>query len=160
MGKMFFCEFWKIFKDIFSFDRTPQDDYFLFLFVNFEFSRTLPLQSTSGELLFRVPVDKFRPPGTVKNYFTGPFKCFCTITRRSHSKAFTHLKSLKTVKELICNEVNKRKLLLLFSNANYCTKWNINAVLGVRVPFRGSTQVELAKNHPVSKKNERTSPGF
>ena len=25
---MFFCEFGKIFKGIFSFDRTPQDDYF------------------------------------------------------------------------------------------------------------------------------------
>ena len=40
-AKMFFCEFCKIFKDIFSFDRTPQDDCFLCLSVNFEFFRTL-----------------------------------------------------------------------------------------------------------------------
>ena len=42
-GKMFFCEFSKIFKDIFSFGRTPQDDCFLCLSVNFEFFRTLLL---------------------------------------------------------------------------------------------------------------------
>ena len=73
---MFFCEFWKVFKDIFTFDRTPTDDCFLCLSVNFEFFRTLPLYSTSGKLLFRVPVEEFQPPDTVKNYFTGPFKCF------------------------------------------------------------------------------------
>ena len=40
-AKMFFCEFFKIFKDIFSFDRTPpDDDCFLCLSVNFEFFRT------------------------------------------------------------------------------------------------------------------------
>ena len=74
--KMFFCEFCKVFKDIFSFDRTPQDDCFSCLSVNFEFFRTLLLQSTSGELLFRVPVEEFQPPDTVRNYFTGPFKLF------------------------------------------------------------------------------------
>ena len=42
-GKMFFCEFCKIFKGIFSFGRTPPDDYFLCLSVNFEFFRTLLL---------------------------------------------------------------------------------------------------------------------
>ena len=42
-GKMFFCEFCKIFKDIFSFDRTPHDDCFLCLSVNFESFRTLLL---------------------------------------------------------------------------------------------------------------------
>ena len=35
---MFFSEFSKIFKDIFSFDRTPQDDCFLCLPVNLSFS--------------------------------------------------------------------------------------------------------------------------
>ena len=73
---MFFCEFCKIFKDIFSFDRTPQDDCFLCMSVNFQFFRTLLLSSTSGKLLFRVPVEEFQPSDTVKNYFTGPFKCF------------------------------------------------------------------------------------
>ena len=42
-AKMFFCQFCKIFKDIFSFDRTPQDDCFSCLSVNFEFFRTLLL---------------------------------------------------------------------------------------------------------------------
>ena len=42
-AKKFSCEFCKIFKDIFSFDRTPQDDCFLCLSVNFEFFRTLLL---------------------------------------------------------------------------------------------------------------------
>ena len=41
--KMFFCEFCKVFKDIFSFGRTPQDDCFLCLSKNVEFSRTLLL---------------------------------------------------------------------------------------------------------------------
>ena len=42
-AKMFFCEFCKIFKDIFSFDRAPQDDCFLCLSVNVEFFGTLLL---------------------------------------------------------------------------------------------------------------------
>ena len=53
--KIFFSEFSKTFKNIFSFDRTPPDDCFLGLSVNFEtFFRTLLLQSTSGKLLFYV----------------------------------------------------------------------------------------------------------
>ena len=99
--KMFFCEFCKIFKDIFSFDRTPQDDCFLCLSVNFEFFRTLLLQSTSGKLLFCVPVEEFQPPDTVKNYFTGPFKRFIQ-EREVAIQRFIYLKSPKTV----CEEVN------------------------------------------------------
>ena len=38
---MFFCEFRKILKDIFTFGRTPPDDYFLCLSLNFEFFSTL-----------------------------------------------------------------------------------------------------------------------
>ena len=38
---MFFSEFYKIFKNIFSFDRTPPDGCFLYLLVNFaKFLRT------------------------------------------------------------------------------------------------------------------------
>ena len=70
-AKLFFCEFRKIFKDIFSFDRTPRDDCFLCLSVNFEFFRTLLLYSTSGKLLFCVQVEEFQPPDTVKSYCTG-----------------------------------------------------------------------------------------
>ena len=75
-ARMFFCEFCKIFKDIFPFDKTPPDDRFLYLSVNFEFFRTLFLYSTSGKLLFHVQVEEFQPPDTVKDYFTGPFKRF------------------------------------------------------------------------------------
>ena len=73
---MFFCEFFKIFKDIFSFDRKPQDDCFLCLSMNFDFFKTLLLLSTSEKLLFRVQVQEFQPLDTVKNYFTGLFKRF------------------------------------------------------------------------------------
>ena len=76
-AKMFFCEFCKTFKDIFSFDRTPQDGSFLRVSVNFEFFRTLLLWSTSGKLLFWAQqVKEFQPPDAVKSYFTGPFKRF------------------------------------------------------------------------------------
>ena len=75
-AKPFFYEFCKILKDMFTFDRTPPDDCFLCLSVNFEFFRTLLLYSTSGKLLFGVQVDEFQLPDTVKNYFTGPIKRF------------------------------------------------------------------------------------
>ena len=64
-SKMFFCEFWKISKDIFTFDRTPPDDWFLCLSVNFELFRTLLLYRTSGQLLFRLQVEEFQPPDTI-----------------------------------------------------------------------------------------------
>ena len=96
-AKMLLCEFCKTFKDIFSFDRTPKDDCFLCLPVNFEFFRTLVLQGNSGKLLFCVQVEEFQPRDTVKT-----FQAFYTRTRSSHSKAFTHLKFVKTV----CEEVN------------------------------------------------------
>ena len=100
---MLFCEFLKICKRIFSFDRTPPDDCLLRLSVNVEaLFRTLLLQSTSRKLLFCVQVAEFQPPDTVKNYFTCAFQSFYTRSRSGHSKAFIYLKSLKTV----CEEVN------------------------------------------------------
>ena len=75
-AKMFFCEFCKIFKNIFSFDRTPPDECFLCLSVNFEFFRTVILQSTSEKLPFHVQVEEFQPPDIVKKYFTCLFKRF------------------------------------------------------------------------------------
>ena len=82
---MFFCEFCKIFKNIFSFDRTTPDDCFLCLSVNFEkFFRTPLSQSTSRKLLFYVQVAEFQPPDAVKNYFTGAFQAFYTRSRSSH----------------------------------------------------------------------------
>ena len=63
---MFFCEFCKIFKNIFSFDETPLEDCFLCLSVNFEkFFRTLHLYSTPlGNCLFHVQIAEFQPPVT------------------------------------------------------------------------------------------------
>ena len=52
-------------------------------------------------MLFHVQVAEFQPPDTVKNYFTGTFQAFYTRSRSSHAKAFTHLKSLKTVCEAL-----------------------------------------------------------
>ena len=75
LAKMFFCEFAKFVRTYF--DRTPPDDCFLSLSVNFEkFFRTLLLQSTSEKLLlFRVQVAEFQPANTiVKSCFTGLFQ--------------------------------------------------------------------------------------
>ena len=85
-----------------SFEKTPPNDCFLCLSVNFEkFFRT-PL----GNCLFHVQVAEFQPRDTVKNYFTGVFQAFYTRTRSSHSKAYIYLKSQKLPEnKLICNEV-------------------------------------------------------
>ena len=99
---MFFCEFCKIFKNIFSFHRTPPDDFFLGISANFDkFFRTL-LYFIKNLWETASLVAEFQPLDTVKNYFTGAFQAFYTRMRSSHSKAFTYLKSLKT----ICEEVN------------------------------------------------------
>ena len=56
-AKMFFCEFYRIFENIFSFDRAPPDDWFLCFSVNFEkFFRILLLYSDLGKCLFHVQV--------------------------------------------------------------------------------------------------------
>ena len=109
---MIFCEFCKIFKNIFSFDRTPPDDCFLCLSVNFEkFFRTLLSQSTSGKLLFHVQVAEFQPPNTVKKLL---HRCFSSILYKIEKQPFegVYLKSLKAVKKLICNEQQDAKLQL------------------------------------------------
>ena len=102
-GKMFFCEFYKIFKSIFSFDRTPPDDCLLYLlWILKSFSERFFYKAPPGYCLFHVQVAEFQPLDAVKNYFIGAFQAFYTRTRSSHSKAFIYLKSLKT----ICEEVN------------------------------------------------------
>ena len=100
-----FCEFYKRFKNIFYFDRTPPDDCFLCLSVNFEkFLEHFFYKAPLGNCFFPVQVDaEFQPLlDTVKNYFTDAFQAFYTRTRISHLKAFIYLKSLKT----ICEEIN------------------------------------------------------
>ena len=109
---MFFCELCKMFKNIFSFDRTPQDDCFLCLSVNFEkFFRTPLSQSTSGKLLFHVQVAEFQPPNTVKKLL---HRCFSSIFYKIEKQLFegVYLKSLKAVKKLICNEQQDANLQL------------------------------------------------
>ena len=87
-----------------SFYRTPQDDCFLCLSVNFEkFFRTLLLQSTSWKPLTsctccRISTTIYRK----KNYLTDAFQASCTGMRSSHLKAFIYFKSLK----IICEEAN------------------------------------------------------
>ena len=53
LAKLLFCEFYRIFKNIFSLDRTPLDDWFLCLSVNFEkFFRTPSKHFIVGSTLF------------------------------------------------------------------------------------------------------------
>ena len=103
-----------------SFVRTPPDDSFLCLSVNFEIFRSPLLQSTSGNCLFYLQVVEFQPPHTVSKYFICAFQAFYTRRRRrtrrrsSYSKGqkkknnnkkkqlFMYLKSMK----IICEEVN------------------------------------------------------
>ena len=86
--RSFSVSFCNIFKNIFSFDRTPPDDCFLCLSVNFEtFFRTLvfwvSFTKHFGETVIEtvnVQVVEFQLPDTVKNYFTVAFQAFYTIS--------------------------------------------------------------------------------
>ena len=79
-----------------SFDKTPLDDCFLCLSLNFEkFFATPLLWSTSGKLLISCTSCRIlttRHSQTVKNYFTGAYQAFYTRTKSGHSKAFIYLK--------------------------------------------------------------------
>ena len=100
---MFFCEFCKIFKNIFW---QNTSGWLLLKFIC-EFWEVFQNSSFTEHLFFRncslhVQVAEFQPADTVKNYFTGAFQAIYTRTRSSHSKAFIYLKSL----EIISEEVN------------------------------------------------------
>ena len=87
------------------FDRTLPNDWFLSLSVNFEkFFRTSLLQSTSEKLLISSTSCSISTSRYIEKLllFTGAIQAFYTRTRRSHSKAFIHLKSMT----IICEEVN------------------------------------------------------
>ena len=87
-AKMFFYEFCKIFKNIFSFDRTPADDFFLCLSLNFEkFFRPLLLLSTSGKMLFSCTGCRISTTSNSKKLFRRCFSSIYIRTRSSHSKA-------------------------------------------------------------------------
>ena len=100
-----------------SFDKTPPDDYFLCLSVNFEklfriisfliiiiiiIISFLELLVTLGNCLLQVQVPEFEPAETVKDYFTSPIQAFYTRPKSRHSKALIYLESLN----IIFNEVN------------------------------------------------------
>ena len=99
---MFFCEFCKIFKNSFFFDRTPPNDCFLCLSVNFEtFFRTVFFQSILGKLLFYVQVAEFQSPDTVKNYFTSAFQAFYTRSRSCEMPTRNFMK--KALSRILCH---------------------------------------------------------
>ena len=76
-----------------SFDRTPPDDYFLSLSVNFKkFFWASLLWRTSEKPLISCIIAEFQPADTMKNYFTDAFQAFCTRASSSHLKAFIYLK--------------------------------------------------------------------
>ena len=108
---MFFCEFCKIFKNIFSFDKIPPDDCFLSLSENFEkFFKTLLSQSTSRKLLFPCAGCRISTTRYSKKFF---HRYFYTRPTSSHPKAFIYLKFLKTV----CKKVYLPNLQLYGKNS-------------------------------------------
>ena len=100
--KIFFSEFCKIFKNIFSFDRTPPDDCFLSLSVNFETFFNTSFIEHLEETAILCTSCWISTTRYSKNYFTDAFQAFYLRLKSSHSKVFIYLKSLKTV----CEKVN------------------------------------------------------
>ena len=88
-----FCEFCKNFKNILSFDRTPPDDCFLYLSVNFEkFFRTLLSQSTSGKLLISCTSCKISTTSYSKKLF---HRCFSSMLYKNEKYPFEDVYLLK-----------------------------------------------------------------
>ena len=80
-AKMFFCEFYKFFKNIFW---QNTSGWLLLVFI-WEFREVF--QNTSFiEHLFQVQVTEFQPTDTVRDNFTSAFQAFYTRTTDSHSK--------------------------------------------------------------------------
>ena len=98
-AKMLFCEFCKIFKNIY---RQNTSGWLLLAFIC-QFWEVVHLfyRAPLGNCLFRVQVAGFQPPDPVKKCFTSAFQAFYRRTGISYSKTFTYLKSLK----IICEEV-------------------------------------------------------
>ena len=111
-AKMLFCEFCKIFKNIFLQNTSGWlvlkficeffclSVKFICLFV--KFSENLFYRVPLRNCLFHVQVEGFQQADTVKNNFARAFQAFYTWMRSSYSKEFIYLKSL----EIICEEVN------------------------------------------------------
>ena len=83
LAEMLFCKFCEILQTIFSFNRTPRDDCFLCLSVNFE---NISFMNTSAKLLisrtscristayFTYKLQNFNQQIQQKSYFTGNFQ--------------------------------------------------------------------------------------
>ena len=83
-----------------SFDWTPLGDCFLCLSVNLEkFLRSPFLQTASGKLLISCTSYRISTTRHNKKSFTSAFQASYTKTRRSYSKVFLYLKSLKIICE-------------------------------------------------------------
>ena len=83
-----------------SFDWTPLGDCFLCLSVNLEKFLISPfLQSASGKLLVSCTSYRIWTTRHNKKSFTSAFQASYTKTRRSYSKVFIYLKSLKIICE-------------------------------------------------------------
>ena len=90
-AEMFICEICKFLENIFWQNTTCEF---------WEVLGHLFYKAPFGNCLFHLQVAEFQPPHTVKKYCTSAFQAFYT-RRKSCSKAFIYLKSLK----IICEEV-------------------------------------------------------
>ena len=91
---MFFCEFCKIFKNIF-WQNTSQ--WLLLVFIC-EFWEVFQ-NTTFIEHLLETAYVMYKLQNFNHLHFTSAFQAFFTRTRSSHSKAFIYLKSLKIISE-------------------------------------------------------------
>ena len=71
-AKIFFLKFGKFLRT--SYDRTPPDDGFLSLYVNFDNFFRIFHRAPLRNYLFHVQVAKFQPADTVKGCFAGAFQ--------------------------------------------------------------------------------------
>ena len=96
----FFCEFCKIFKNVFL---KNTSGWLLLVFTcNFEKIFISPIfRAPLGNCLFHVKVAEFQPRYN-KKYFTSAFQSLYMNTRRSYWEAVIYLKSLK----IICEQFN------------------------------------------------------
>ena len=103
-GKMFICEFWKIFWEHLLSEHHRMTASCFCLWTLRSFSDHLFYRTPLGNCLFHLQV-QFQPPHTVNKYFTCTFQVFSTRRRRrrrsSYWKAFLYLKSLKIIGEKV-----------------------------------------------------------
>ena len=107
-AKMFICEFWKTFKNMFREKHLRMTASCIYLWILRSSSYHLFYKAPLGNSWFNLQVSEFQPPYTVKKYFTCAFQAFYTRRRRSYSKVFMYLKSLKIIWDEVNLQVNKK----------------------------------------------------